>query len=88
MRIGFVVDGLAEYESLADVLRKVDTRHTLVTRILRADLQPSAPLGQIALEASKRIRDLVVSRQSQCPTDATPRPVPGEGTWVCLRPAP
>jgi hypothetical protein len=65
MRIGFVVDGLAEYESLADVLRKVDTRHTLVTRILRADLQPSAPLGQIALEASKRIRDLVVSRQVQ-----------------------
>ncbi|HYW07560.1 MAG TPA: DUF4276 family protein [Longimicrobium sp.] len=65
MRIGFVVDGRAEYESLADVLLKVDTRHTLVTRILRADLQPSAPLGQIALEASKRIRDLVVSRQVQ-----------------------
>ena len=32
--------------------------------------------------------DLVVSRQSQCPADATPRPVPGEGTWVCLRPTP
>jgi curved DNA-binding protein CbpA len=31
--------------------------------------------------------DLVVNRQSQCPTDAVPRPVPGEGTWVCLRPA-
>jgi hypothetical protein len=31
--------------------------------------------------------DLIVNRQSQCPTDAVPRPVPGEGTWVCLRPA-
>ena len=31
--------------------------------------------------------DLVVNRQSQCPTDAIPRSVPGEGTWVCLRPA-
>lgn len=31
--------------------------------------------------------DLVVNRQSQCPTDATARSVPGEGTWVCLRPA-
>lgn len=31
--------------------------------------------------------DLVVNRQSQCPTDSTARSVPGEGTWVCLRPA-
>jgi curved DNA-binding protein CbpA len=30
--------------------------------------------------------DLVVTSQGQCPDDATPRPVPGEGTWVCLRP--
>ena len=30
--------------------------------------------------------DLVVNRQSQCPADATVRAVPGEGTWVCLRP--
>lgn len=30
--------------------------------------------------------DLVVNRQSQCPTDAIARSVPGEGTWVCLRP--
>lgn len=31
--------------------------------------------------------DLVVSRQSQCPADTTVRAVPGESTWVCLRPA-
>lgn len=62
MRIGFVVDGFAEYESLADVLRKVDTPHVLVTQVLRADLQPSAPIGQIAREASKKVRDLVVRR--------------------------
>ena len=31
--------------------------------------------------------DLVVNRQSQCPDGATARSVPGEGTWVCLRPA-
>jgi curved DNA-binding protein CbpA len=31
--------------------------------------------------------DLVVTSQGQCPEDATARPVPGEGTWVCLRPA-
>lgn len=30
--------------------------------------------------------DLVVSRQSQCAEDTTIRAVPGEGTWVCLRP--
>jgi hypothetical protein len=32
--------------------------------------------------------DLVANRQSQCPDDTTVRPVPGEGTWVCLRPVP
>jgi hypothetical protein len=31
--------------------------------------------------------ELVASRQGQCPDDTTVRPVPGEGTWVCLRPA-
>lgn len=30
--------------------------------------------------------DLVVERQSRCPEDTTARPVPGEATWVCLRP--
>jgi curved DNA-binding protein CbpA len=30
--------------------------------------------------------DLIVNRQSQCPRDTVVRPVPGEGTWVCLRP--
>lgn len=31
--------------------------------------------------------ELVVGQQGQCPDDAIPRPVPGQGTWVCLRPA-
>lgn len=30
--------------------------------------------------------DLIVNRQAQCPDDTTVRQVPGEGTWVCLRP--
>ena len=46
------------------------------------DLKPLSAVG----EGEGRV-DLIVNRQSQCPTDAVPRPVPGEGTWVCLRPS-
>lgn len=32
--------------------------------------------------------ELVVTRQGQCPDDSVARQVPGEASWVCLRPAP
>ena len=48
--------------------------------------QQGVGVVEVACESRNEGRvDLVVNRQSQCPTDAIARSVPGEGTWVCLR---
>ena len=52
-------------------------------------VQSQAGVGVVEVPCDARNEgrvDLVVNRQSQCPTDSIVRSVPGEGTWVCLRP--
>lgn len=54
MKIGFVVDGRAEYHSLKLLLPKIDSPYTLLNP-LYADMQPFAPPAQIARVALKRV---------------------------------
>jgi Domain of unknown function (DUF4276) len=61
MRVGLVVDGLSEVRALPLLYRRIDLPHTLVAT-LRADLQPHAPAGQIALRASARCKVLSTKR--------------------------
>lgn len=61
------------------------TSSDLVGRCVQS--QQGLGVVQVPCEAANEGRvDLVVERQSRCPEDTTARPVPGEGTWVCLRP--
>jgi hypothetical protein len=54
MRIGFVVDGQAEFRALPLLLAKVVCPNTLLGTIYM-DLQPHAPLGQIARRVVTRL---------------------------------
>jgi hypothetical protein len=56
--VGLLVDGMAEYHSLALLTPRVSTEHT-IRRPLRADIQPLAPTGQIARTILKSMPLLV-----------------------------
>jgi hypothetical protein len=54
VRVGILVDGQAEFQSLPHVLRRIGTPHQ-IDRPLYCDIQPFATPAQMALAASKRI---------------------------------
>src|SRR4051794_40674566 len=58
MKIGFIVDGEAEFRSLPLLYPKVDTPHQLMNP-LRADIQPYASVEQIASAVKKRLPILI-----------------------------
>lgn len=80
MRIGFLVDGQAEFRSLPRVFSRITTPHTLLAP-LYADIQPFAPAGQvigavrskIPLLLSRRVDRAVVlidrETRADCPSD-------------------
>lgn len=58
MRIGLIVDGFAEREALPHAIRRLTLDHEIVTPVLYADMQPSAPTGRIAREIVSRLKQL------------------------------
>ncbi|MCH8938346.1 MAG: DUF4276 family protein [Gemmatimonadetes bacterium] len=54
MRVGLIYDGASELEAMPTILAKLVTEHRIVRHVL-ADIQPHAPLGQIALSIVKRL---------------------------------
>jgi hypothetical protein len=82
MRIGIVVDGVSEYASLAPVLSKVaDRTGHVYLRVVKADIQPTAPFPVIARACRPSISQLaargaelvlvVLDREDrpECPTE-------------------
>lgn len=59
MRIGFVVDGKSEYRSLAKLFPQLSclTGNTFL-RVVRADIQPTAPFGAMARACKPRLVEL------------------------------
>ena len=57
MRIGLVVDGDAEFRSLANLLRRIASGHQILNPV-RADIQPFSPPALIARAAAPRVRIL------------------------------
>ena len=55
MRIGVVVDGESEFRSLPLITRGLATPSTIILDPLRADIQPFATVGQIAVAVSSRL---------------------------------
>ncbi|HYC93384.1 MAG TPA: DUF4276 family protein [Thermoanaerobaculia bacterium] len=61
MRLGFVVDGEAEYRSLPRLFASIGVNNVLLTP-LKADIQPLAPIGQIAASVKPAIKILMAKR--------------------------
>lgn len=61
MKVGFIVDGEAEYRSLPILISKISTSYQLV-RTLRADLQPYSTSAQIAREVKIKSRILAAKQ--------------------------
>jgi hypothetical protein len=59
MKIGILVDGLAEYHALPSLLPRLGSPHQVVSPPLKCDLQPFSSPAQIALAASKRFSILL-----------------------------
>jgi hypothetical protein len=55
MRIGFIVDGEAEYRSLPNIYARLAVSATLLTP-LKSDIQPLAPVAQIAASVKVPLR--------------------------------
>jgi hypothetical protein len=62
MKIGFIVDGMAEYHALPSLLSRVKTPATLVTQPLRAGMQPYGSPAKIARDALPGLRILVTRK--------------------------
>lgn len=54
MKIGVIVDGMAEFRSLAGLYNRLGSRHELLTP-LKADIQPLAPIPQIVGAVKTRL---------------------------------
>lgn len=61
MRIGIIVDGLSEVRGIPTLYERIRPPHTLVATV-KADLQPLAPAGQIALRAAARCEVLTAKQ--------------------------
>ena len=61
MKIGLVVDGISERDALPKIYRRIRTSHTLLSPI-KQDIQPLAPLKQMARAAANACRILAVKQ--------------------------
>lgn len=61
MRIGLIVDGIGEQNALPKLYQHVRTPHVLINPI-RQDIQPLAPLNQIARAAERGCRILAIKQ--------------------------
>jgi hypothetical protein len=80
VRIGLVVDGIGEANSLPHLLPRIDTQNVIVPTVVKGDIQPRSAPSQIALAAANACRtfmrrqlDLVVllidlEDRGECPT--------------------
>jgi len=59
MKIGILVDGLAEYHSLPKLLPRLETSHQVLSQPLKCDIQPFSTPAQMALAASKKFQILL-----------------------------
>jgi len=64
LRIGFVVEGDAEYAAFPLLLPKIQTRHTLLKRALKAQVDPVAGLGKLVRGLMPSVRTLVLQRKA------------------------
>jgi Domain of unknown function (DUF4276) len=64
MRIGMLVDGQAEYRSLPDLIPRIRTPNTLINP-LYADIQPFAPVGQIAHTICTKL-PVLAAKKAEC----------------------
>lgn len=55
MKIGFVVDGEAEYRALPHLLQRIETKHILLQQPLYADIQPKSPVPKIVSAVRTRL---------------------------------
>ncbi|MFQ6029146.1 MAG: DUF4276 family protein [Dehalococcoidia bacterium] len=55
MRIGFLVEGQSEYVALPELLKRCDSPHVLLTRVLVAPVSPLGTPYQIANQLMKKI---------------------------------
>ncbi len=60
MRIGFIVDGQAEFNSLPILLSKIESQHTIIRAPLLAPMNGNYPVGQIVRQLSTRLKILAV----------------------------
>ena len=63
MRIGFIVDGDAEFGSLPRLLSKVDTREELLGRVVKASVHPLGGIGKLVRGLMHSVRVLVLQRK-------------------------
>jgi hypothetical protein len=78
MKVGFIVDGDAEFASLPHVLRRIDSKHEVLPRVLKAPVHPLGGPGKIAravmpavhLFVTKGVRHVVIildrEHQTEC----------------------
>jgi hypothetical protein len=59
MKIGILVDGLAEYHALPKLLSRLESSHQVLSQPLKCDIQPFATPAQMALAASKKFQILL-----------------------------
>jgi hypothetical protein len=59
MKIGLLVDGLAEYHALPKLLPRLESPHQVLSQPLKCDIQPFSTPAQMALAASKKFQILL-----------------------------
>lgn len=62
MKVGFIVDGDAEFASLPHLLRRIDSKHEILPGVLKAAVHPLGGPGKIARAVMPRVRILVANR--------------------------
>ena len=59
MRLGIIVDGYGEFYTIKSIVHRATGLHGVPCKVLRANLQPFAPVGKLTRAAESRMRILV-----------------------------
>lgn len=62
MKVGLIVDGDAEFASLPHVLPRIDSKHEVLPRVLKAAVHPLGGPGKVARAVMPAIRIFVANR--------------------------
>lgn len=62
MKVGLIVDGDAEFASLPHVLSRIDSKHEVLPRVLKAPVHPLGGPGKIARAVMPAVRIFVANK--------------------------